>query len=41
LFEHPAKKMFYLSSAGWNFTQNGVLLFVKLLITLPVSVSHS
>ena len=41
LLEHPARKIFCLSSAGWNLTQNGVRLFVKLLITFPVSVSQS
>ena len=41
LFAHPAKKMCCLSSAGWNFTQKGVLRLVKLRITFPVSVSQS
>ena len=40
LFEQPARKIFCLSSAGWNLTQKGVLRLVKLRMTLPVSVSQ-
>lgn len=40
LLAEPTKNIFCLSQSGLNFTTYGILLFVKLLITFPVSVSH-